>query len=300
MSPTQIGELAALGTAFCWTISPLCFASAGRLVGSMPVNVIRLVIAWGFLMAHGAIFRGLPLPTDAPGETWLWLGISGFVGFFLGDLCLFRALVLLGPRITTLLMSLAPPFAAILGYPILGERLTAQSWIGMAVTLAGVAWVARERNAGASGATAHASPVGILLGVLAALGQAAGAVFAKIGMGHYDPFACTQIRVLPALVSFGLLFLALGRYDRILAALRTPRAMSRTALGAFFGPFLGVALFLISLDRIAAGVAQTIAALVPVIMLPSVIVLHRERVSWRAAIGACVAVAGVAILVSGG
>ncbi len=255
----------------------------------------------GYDVADGPVSDlGTDAPTDAPGEAWLWLGISGFVGFFLGDLCLFRALVLIGPRITSLLMSLAPPFAAVLGYIVLGERLTARSWIGMAVTLGGVTWVVLERNADSSGATGHVSAVGVLLGALASVGQAAGAVLAKIGMGHYDPFACTQIRVLPAIVSFGLVFLALGRYDRIVAAFRVPRAMSRIALGAFFGPFLGVALFLISLDRIPTGVAQTITALVPVLILPFVIVLHRERVSWRAAIGACIAVAGVAILVSGG
>ncbi len=292
------GEIAALLTAFCWTISSLCFTSAGRRVGSLSVNLIRLVLAWCFLALYCLIFRGHPLPTDAPARAWLWLSVSGFVGFFLGDLCLFEAFVTIGPRLSVLLMSLSPPMAALVGMAILDETLTPLNWIGMAVVLAGVSWVAIERTTDANGRHRRVSVGGVLLGVTAAAGQAIGLVLAKLGMGagNYDAFASTQIRVLPGILGFAILLGILRRYPRILSTLRNPRAFGLIALGSFMGPFLGVSLILFSVQYISTGVAQTFAALIPVLIIPFVVILYKERVSWRAVLGACIAVAGVAML----
>src|SRR6476661_7973137 len=143
------GQLLALLTALLWTMSSLSFEAASKRAGSVAVNLIRLVMAFVLLCILGAISRGRPLPTDASAYQWKWLLISGFVGFFIGDLCLFRALVLLGARLSTLIMSLAPIIAAVTGYFVLGERLGAWSFLGMMITLIGIAWVVSERATGA-------------------------------------------------------------------------------------------------------------------------------------------------------
>lgn len=292
------GEIAALLTAVSWTLSSLCFTSAGRRVGSLSVNLIRLSLAWLYLILYGALVRGAPFPADAPPRAWLWLGLSGFVGFFLGDLCLFKAFVLVGPRLSTLLMSLAPPIAAGLGVLFLDERLSATNWLGMAATIAGVSWVVLERPPNGAGVPPRPSARGLALAALAAVGQAVGLVLSKLGMGPegYDPFAATHIRVLPGVAGFAILIFALGRYPRVLETLRDARAFALIALGAFLGPFLGVGLLLFSVQRVPAGVAQTIVSIMPVLIVPFVVVLYKERVSWRAFLGACVAVAGVALL----
>ena len=133
------GEIAALGTAACWTVTSMAFESAGKRIGSMAVNLIRLVMALGFLTVWGAIVRGQALPLDASGHNWLWLSISGLVGFAIGDLCLFRAFVLVGARISMLIMSLVPPITALTGWLLMGEVLSALDWVGMTITIAGVA-----------------------------------------------------------------------------------------------------------------------------------------------------------------
>lgn len=290
-----VGELTALLTALCWTLSSLCFASAGRRVGSLSVNLIRLSCAWLYLILYGALARGMPFPLDAPTRAWGWLGLSGFIGFFLGDLCFFRALVLIGPRLSTLLASLAPPVAAALGALFLDEPLSLTNWLGMAVTLGGVSWVVLERPANG---TTPPSASGVILASIAAVAQGVGLVLSKLGMGpeRYDAFASTHIRVLPGVFGFALLILALGRYPRVFETLRDRRALWLIALGAFLGPFLGVGLLLFSVQHIPPGVAQTIVSIMPVLMIPFVIVLYKERVSWRAFLGACTAVAGVALL----
>ena len=48
MIHSYIGELAALATAICWTLSPIAFEYSGKEVGSLSVNYIRLIIAFIF------------------------------------------------------------------------------------------------------------------------------------------------------------------------------------------------------------------------------------------------------------
>jgi len=297
------GELAALATAFCWTLSALAFTAAARRLGSVVLNLIRLLMAFVLLSVYGWAARGLPLPSDATAHNWFWLSLSGFVGFALGDLCLFRSLVLLGPRLTTLLMALAPPIAAVVGWLWLGEGMSVRGVAGMAMTVAGVAWVVLERRVptagrapGALGPPQSVSVAGVLLGLGGAVGQAVGLVLSKLGKAGYDAFAGTQIRIIAAAVGFAVLLTALRAWPRFLAALRHPGGMGYAALGSAFGPALGVALSLVAVEYARVGVAATLMAIVPVLIIPFVILVYREKVSLRAVAGAALAVAGIALL----
>jgi len=294
-----LGELAGLGTTFCWAISALTFEAAGRRIGSVAVNFIRLVMALGMLMVWGLLLsdRHLAFPTDASSEQWFWLGLSGLVGFFLGDLCLFRAFIMIGPRLSTLVFTLAPPMTAVLGWVVLGETLAWWHCVGMGVTLCGVAWVVAEGRVNAARVSVwKASVLGVALAFLGALGQAGGNVLGKKGMMDYDVSACVQIRVMAALPAFAVLFLVMRWYPRVVRGVRDSRAMSLMTVGALAGPVVGVSLLFLSIRELTAGVAQTFVAVLPVVILPFTIVLYKERVSRRAVLGALVAVAGVAVL----
>lgn len=291
------GELAALATAVCWTITALSFESAGRRVGSLSVNLLRLVVALLPLGLYGWIARGRILPTDAGLHAWVWLGLSGVVGFTLGDLCLFRAFVLVGARTTMLIsMSLAPLLTALAGWWLLRDQLSGLDWVGMAITLAGVAWVVLERQRGRDEGERSARLRGVLLAVGAGAGQAAGLLLAKYGMGPANAFAASQIRVLAGALGFAVLFFLIGWWPRVRAALDDRPAMARITLGAVFGPFLGVSLALYAIQNTATGVAATIMALVPVFLIVPARVLFGERIGARAVLGALVAVGGVALL----
>jgi drug/metabolite transporter (DMT)-like permease len=293
---SHAGELAALATACCWTVSALAFQNAGRRVGSLPVNLIRLVMAAFLLGAFTGVTRGTPLPTDASHHTWVWLSLSGLVGFTIGDLCLFRAFVLVGARISMLMMTLVPLFTTILGFVVMGEVLTPMELAGMVLTIAGVSSVVSERRRDANGKIERLPLAGVLLALGGAIGQALGLVLAKFGMGSYSAFASTQIRVLAGLAGFAVLFTATSRWPRVRAALADRPAMTSTGIGAVFGPFIGVSLSLLAVQYTEAGVAATLMALVPVLIIPVSIIFYRERVAWPAAVGAVVAVCGSALL----
>jgi drug/metabolite transporter (DMT)-like permease len=292
----KVGELAALTTAVSWTFTALFFTAAAQRIGSLPVNWLRLVLACGYFVVHGALLRGHPLPTDAPAHVWLWLSLSGFVGFTFGDLCLFRAYLLIGPRLASLFMCLVPPLAALLGWAALGETLSAGELAAMAVVVAAVALVVSEPRSADSPHPQDSRLTGCVLAFGGALGQALGLILSKHGMQGYDAFAATQVRVFAGLLGFTLILSVAKHWGRVRTALRDARALTFTALGAFFGPFVGVGLSLVAVQHTQAGVAATLMALTPVLLVPTVFALYGERVTPRAVVGTAVAFAGVALL----
>lgn len=297
---SHAGELAALGTAACWVATALSFEAAGKRVGSLTVNLLRLPMAFLLLMGLTWALRGNPLPTDASAHAWGWLAVSGLVGFAFGDLCLFRAFLVLGPRLSTLIMSLAPVFAVVLGWWLLGEVLSGSDWIGMFLTVAGIAWAVSERRRPSGTYVRDKRPVaGVLLALGGALGQGGGLVLSKLGMGEYSAAAATQIRILAGFAGYVLIFTAIGWWRRIPAALRDRRALSFTALGAFFGPFLGVTLSLVAVKLTLAGVAASLMATTPILIIPVVVILGKEEVGPGGWLGALLAVAGVVVLFAG-
>lgn len=292
------GEWAALLTAIFWTITALAFEAASKRVGSMSVNLLRLLVGFLFLSAFAWFYRGMLLPLDAPVHAWLWLVLSGLVGFVFGDLCLFQAFVVIGARISMLLMALAPPMTALISWAVLGETLTWKSGVGMALTIGGIALVVLTHRGSHDEAPAGRLrlnvPVwGILLGLGGALGQAVGLVLSKVGMEGYDTFASTQIRVMAGIAGFSLLFAFRGSWASLRNALRQPKPMLQLSLGAFFGPFLGVSFSLISIRYASTGIASTIMAIVPVLIIPPSVILYGDKVTFKEVAGAVLAVAGI-------
>lgn len=290
-----IGEATALVTALFWTITALSFEAAGNKVGSLAVNLWRLAIAFLLFCLYSLIFRGSLLPVDAPKHVWIWLSASGLVGFVIGDLFLFEAFVLIGARVAMLIYSLVPPLTALISYFVLGEILSGVQWAGMALTVTGISVVVLQRNAPVQRAARHPF-LGIGAALLGALGQAVGLVLGRYGAPSYDAFQATQIRSIAGVIGLALFFTMVRRWRPVIEAIHHRVAMRQISVGAFFGPFLGVSLGLYAAQNTETGVAATIIALVPVLMIPAAIFVLKERVTLREAVGALLAVAGVALL----
>lgn len=313
MNVQTVGQLAALGTALCWAITSLSFEAAGRRVGSLQVNIIRLFLALAVFAAFLTVTRGAPLPIDAGPHVWLWLSLSGLVGFVLGDLFLFQAFVDVGARTAMVVYSLVPPMTAVIGWLVLGEVLLAMQIVAMGITVTGIILVVMHPPAARAAPAARVAPGataapaargaprphrvrGVWFAVLGAVGQALGLVLSRYGAPSYDPFAATQVRVIAGLAGFSLVFLITGRWSRVFRAVRDRGAMVHIARGAFFGPFLGVSLGLFAAQRTSTGVAATLIATVPVLLIPVTVVVFHEKVTLREAAGALLAVTGVALL----
>ncbi len=292
----NIGELSAFFTAICWTITALSFEYAGKRVGSLSVNLIRLIFAFFLLSFYGLFSRGYFLPFDASRENILWLSISGIIGFVIGDLFLFQSFVLIGSRISLLIMSLSPPITAVLGYLILNESLSYLSIIGMVITIFGILLVILNKEKKSKIKFSHPLK-GIVFAFIGALGQSFGLIFTKLGSIDYDPFGVTQIRVITAIIGFSIFFsFKKGLWKKVFITFKSKKSLLFITLGSFFGPFLGVTLSVVALKYAPAGIVSTISSITPVLIIPFSFFLFNEKIVKKEIIGAIVSVLGVSIL----
>jgi drug/metabolite transporter (DMT)-like permease len=296
------GELTALLTAFLWTFTALFFEAAGRKIGSLAVNILRLAMAFVLLSLYNFFARGFLFPVDATTFQWIWLAISGLVGFVIGDLFLFQAYVIIGARISMLIMALAPLFSALTGWLILEESLSEKAIFGMILTFAGIAMVVlnRKTESDTKGskffrfALKH-SPIGLLFALGGAFGQGVGLVLSKYGMQGYDPFASSQIRIMAGIVGFSLIFSFSGNWGKVKSAFKEKKAMLLTFGGSIFGPFLGVSFSLLAVAHTSAGIAATLMSIVPILIIIPAVFVFKEKVTLREVLGALISTIGVAL-----
>ncbi len=135
----NFGELIAISVAVSWTFTALFFEFAGKRIGSLVVNLLRLFFGFFLLGTMLYFTTGSYIPQNADAGTWIWMSLSGLVGFVFGDFCLFYSYTIITARFGQLLMTLAPPFAAFFGWLLLGEKLSPMGFVGMTVTLLGIA-----------------------------------------------------------------------------------------------------------------------------------------------------------------
>ncbi len=290
-----IGEIAALAAAFFWGFGALLFEAAGTRIGAFQTNILRLVIGCVLLSLALYFQVGAFFPMHASQENYIWLGLSGIVGLAIGDGALFYAIVILGPRLSTLLLSLAPPVATVIAWLFLGEALEPIALIGIVVTIAAIAWVVSEKHGDEH--IRGSKTVGIILGVVAALGQGVGVIFAKLGLtGGIDSLSATLIRMLPAAVLMWLVAALSRRALPTVLALRDKISALVVVTGSIVGPFIGVWLSIVAVKHTEAGIASTLLATVPVLLIPMEFFIHKRVPSIRGVIGAAMAVVGIAMI----
>lgn len=292
-----IGELAAVITALCWASGSILFTLAGRRVGSVAVNQIRLWFAVLLLIPLHALVLGSPFPVDAQWQRFFWLGLSGLVGYMAGDGMLFEAFVRIGPRMSMLLMTLVPVFSGLLGFIFLGERMHLLEIVAVAVTLGAIGWVVSERRRPEDRGMFEITPFGILMGVGGALGQATGLVLAKKGLeGGFSPISANMIRVSAAVIGLLIVMIAKRRLGFYVRKLRERVVVGQLMGAAALGPVLGVVLSLVAISHAKLGIASTLMSLAPLFLIPLAHFFFGEKVTWRAVIGTVVAIAGSALL----
>jgi len=304
-----LGEVISLVVAVSWTVTAWFADKESHRVGSMVTNALRLSMAVLFLAVLLWITVGRPYPVYADSRAWFWLSLSALVGYVFGDWGLFNCYLFVGARFGQLFMTIAPPTAAFAGWLLLGETLTWKAAFAMLVTLAGIAISILSRGDGRQ-VRLDLPLKGVLLGIGAGLGQGFGLVLSKIGMEHYAaaippdapslmetmlPFASTMIRAVIGGAGF-LLILALQKnLGGFVKAVKDPVSMKYASLITLFGPALGVSLSLMAVRYANAGIASTLMALTPVIILLPEVLVNKKRIRFKEILGVVVSVTGVAL-----
>ncbi len=293
-----MGNLAAICTAICWAITSILFSITSKKIGSITVNRLRLLVASVFLMIiHLVIYRQL-IPTTFSLDRWAWLGLSGVVGLTLGDAFLFQAYVMIGPRLSTVMMALVPVASTILAWLVLGEKLSLLVITGICITVAGVAWVVLEEPGEklVTGDRRHFL-LGIACGLGSVLGQSFGLILSKRGLeGGVSALSGVLIRILVAMAVLWVYSALRGQIGSTLQVFRMPGTIGTIATASAIGPVLGVWLSLVSVQLIPVGIASTLQSLTPIFVLPMTLAFFKERVTARAIFGTLGAIAGVAVI----
>jgi drug/metabolite transporter (DMT)-like permease len=250
-------------------------------------------------LLHWLLFA-TPFPFAIEPRRFLYLAISGLIGFVIGDTLLFESFLLIGPRLAMLLALLAPVCSALLAWLFLGEKLLAMEIVSMLVTIGGIAWVVAEKavpDVALSAGRPQKFRLGILLAAGGAVGQAAGLLFSKLGLaGGYSAISATLVRVGVSALALAALGLFQGKLHAHLVKMKDKTALLEISAGALTGPALGVVLSLVAIAHAHIGVASTLMSLTPVILLPVSHFLFREKITSRAIVGTLVALAGVVLL----
>lgn len=292
-----MGEIAALITAVCWSFTSIFFNNASRLIGSVRVNRLRLLVASAILVVAHWIVLGSPIPVGASNERWLWLGLSGIIGLALGDAFLFQAYVFIGARLTTVIMALDPVFSALIAWLWLGEKLSLIEIAGIVITIFGVGWVVMEQRNGQGRHSRKDQILGILCGIGSVLGQAVGFVLSKKGLeGNFSPLSGVLIRILVATFVMWVLAMFSGKIKDTWDGFKDRTAMKNILAGSIVGPSLGVWLSMVAVQLIPVGIASTLMATRPVMLLPLSKIFYNEKISLRAIIGTIIALFGVTLI----
>lgn len=303
-----LGEAISLTVAVSWTVTALFAEVGSKRLGSLQMNVVRMILSLLMLGATLWWFTGVPYPLYADEKAWFWLCMSGFVGYLLGDYCLFNSYIWIGSRFGQLFMNLAPPTAAIAGFFMLGETLSWNAWLGMFVTLTGIG--ISVLNKGTSHKLSLKLPLkGVLFGIGAGIGQGVGLVLSKVGMNFYEdsipvgeeiitglvPFASTFIRAVTGCIGFLCIMGVQKQFHTLSTSLRDCKGMNAALWATITGPFIGVSLSLMAVRYTEAGIASTLMALTPVFIIWPARFFFGQKVTFKEVIGACISVVGVSL-----
>ena len=298
-----LGELISIGVAFSWTATALLSEFGSKRLGNLTLNVLRMALALLFSLVFFWVVMGSPLPPIGSMEACGWMLLSGLVGYVIGDFCLFQCYIIIGSRYGQLFMTLAPLSAALMAWVTLGQQMTMMSIVAMLVTLTGIGISVIGR--GEHHKVSLKLPAnGVLFAVGAAICQGVGLVLSKIGMDHYQttdmpewliPFSANFFRCVAGIIGFMLLLYWHEGFASLRTAMHDRMGLTVATATTVFGPFVGVGFSLMAVQYTDAGIASTLMAMTPVIILLPSYWLFGQKITWKSVVGALISVVGVSL-----
>ena len=303
-----LGEFISIGVAFSWTATALLSEFGSKRLGNLTLNVLRMALALLFSVVLFGVVTGNILPPGASAEACGWMLLSGLVGYVIGDFCLFQCYIIIGSRYGQLFMTLAPLSAALMAWVTLGQQMTLMSILAMLVTLFGISISVLGR--GEHHKVSLKLPLnGILFAIGAAVCQGVGLVLSKIGMDYYEPsasmpewlvpFSANFYRCVAGIIGFTFLLYYRDGMAPLREAMHDKKGLSGATATTIFGPFVGVGFSLMAVQYTAAGIASTLMAMTPIIIILPAYWLFHEKITWKAILGALISVIGVSLFFLG-
>ncbi|WP_070963484.1 DMT family transporter [Vibrio sonorensis] len=292
-------EWLALAAAFLWAIASLLSVKPSHHLGSFAYSRWRMGCT-SVILSSMALYTGGWATVEVSSISAMML--SGLIGIFIGDTALFACLNRMGPRQAGLLFSCHAVFSAVLGYFLFSEHMTTMEFIGSSLVFSGVVMAIFFGRRGQSNNVLETVKgniwIGVALGLTAALCQALGGIIAKpIMQTSIDPVAASAIRMITAFIAHFALLLTGVKVAKATQRMNW-EIFSITAVNGLLAMAVGMTLILYALQEGNVGMVALLSSTTPIMLLPILWLYTKQRPNFYAWLGAIVAVAGTAILVS--
>lgn len=295
-----LGELSAIGAALTWSACALIFTAAShRMASSFSMNHYKTTFGMIILIIIQLVVTGTLIPHSISLLNWSLLALSGVIGYFLADASLYQSYMTVGPRLGILIFNFYPLMSTVLAWLFLKEALSIYALFGITVTLAGIVWVVAEKSEIRLKTHKKHFSRGIFFAITAGLMQAISFTIVKpvmTGGDPVDPLTTTVIRAIFGCSAYWIISLFRGKVIVVLKKTADKKAMALIGFGALIGSSVGVLLAMIAVKMAPVGIASTLMALMPIMVLPMVAIINKEKLSARAIVGTIIACLGVAIL----
>ncbi len=306
-----MGYLIALITTLCWSIGIFPFTEAAKRFGTAALNQYRLLLAWLFISGIVCVYcRISPLTvfTLPTAQNYLYLGLSGIIGFTIGDYFAFNSFQILGPKLGSLYTTIAPFAALFLSSLVLNEHINWIGILGMSITIGGVVWLTLSKSDQKKSAQLgfNRDRKGILFGVLGALCQGSGLVLSKLALqagngssNELPTLHAVWVRLLFAAGAALLLSILNGSFKTNTRIVFTNQngGLRYMLIGTVLGPVIGVSCSLLAILHLQVAEAQTVFALLPIFVLPLNYFFYKEKITLTAALACLTAILGVVVLI---
>jgi len=299
MTDKLLGEISAIGAAISWSACALIYTVASHRIGSFSMNHYRVIFGLIIIAIIHFVLTGTLLPVNISSMNWSLLVISGVIGYFLADASLYQSYTDIGPRLGVLMFNFYPIMSSFLAWMFLREVLSIYACIGILATISGIVWVVLEKRPVSADKHKKNFARGICFAAGAGVFQAITFTIVKPAMtgdNPVDPLTATLVRYAAGCAAYWGVSILRGRFIQVLKKVRDMKSMAFIGTGSLIDSAFGIWLAMIAVKLAPVGIASTLMALMPIMIIPMVAIAYKERVSPRAIIGTLIACLGVAIL----
>lgn len=300
MSEVIFGELAALGAALCWAVSPILYRQA--LFKSKPVsaNIVRLGTNAAFMVAILLAFGWWGALTSLSSTVVITVIVSGIFGLALGDTLYLYGLKSVGVSVAVPLSATYPLFSLVWTTLLLGQPVTAAVVAGALIIVVGIWLLSREKSVAKALVKGRLALTGAAVSLAAAAAWSVSVtlmgVAAKMpGASSLEAnYAIITVRITSLAL---LLMITAPLIDRSRGFLKlSRRTIVELTVGGLVANGLGWLLMTYSFVNVPSAVATPISSVTPLFSAMAGFILFREKATLNRALGAILVVAGVALI----
>jgi len=296
----MIGELAALGAAICWTASAVLYKKALQKTKPVSANIVRLTCTGGILLLVLIVAGKFGVLTSLPMNAAILAAVSGIVGLGLGDTLYMASLKLLGVARAVPITCTYPLFNILWAIFIVQEQVSQWTLIGAAVILSGIWLIAHEEEANQTEMQTKTLAKGVILALGTAVMWSISITMIDVAVtlpegNSFDyALAVNAIRVVAIAV---VLLASAPIIDRHRGFLKMQRkTLILLIVGGMVALALGWFLLTVGLQNAPESRAVPISSTTPLFSTLSAMVLLRERVTLRNALGSAIIVGGIFLI----